>query len=69
MQTWYADVNRSSENQATYYEFDPWFDATDTFIKEKESIENLKTKELVEFWNKKQTDNADNYKKILVEQK
>lgn len=38
MQAWYADVNRGNENQATYYEFDPWFDATDTFIKEKEQI-------------------------------
>jgi hypothetical protein len=44
MQTWYADVNRGNENQATYHEFDPWFDATDNFIKEKGEIETLKTK-------------------------
>ena len=44
MQTWYADVNRGNENQATFYEFDPWFDATDNFIKEKEKIQTLKNK-------------------------
>jgi len=35
MQNWYEDVSRSSDTQASYYEFDPWFDATDTFIKER----------------------------------
>lgn len=35
MQTWYADVNKGSDSQSTFYEFDPWFDATDAFIKEK----------------------------------
>jgi hypothetical protein len=33
MQTWYADVDKGSDNQSTFYEFDPWFDATDAFIK------------------------------------
>ena len=69
MQAWYADVNKGSDNQATFYEFDPWFDASDNFIKEKEQIETLKTRELLEFWNKKQQDNAEKYKKTLQEQK
>lgn len=68
MQAWYADVSRGSDNQ-TFYEFDPWFDASDNFIKEKEQIETLKTRELLEFWNKKQQDNAEKYKKTLQEQK
>jgi hypothetical protein len=42
MQNWYEDVSKSSD--ASYYEFDPWFDATDTFIKEKEEIENKKAR-------------------------
>lgn len=32
MQSWYADVG-SNRTQSTFYEFDPWFDATDQFIK------------------------------------
>lgn len=38
MQTWYSDVSGGRATESTYYEFDPWFDATDTFIKEKEKI-------------------------------
>ncbi len=33
MQAWYTDVSSGNETQSTYYEFDPWFDATDTFIR------------------------------------
>jgi hypothetical protein len=36
MQSWYADVSGGSvHNQSSFYEFDPWFDASDNFIKEK----------------------------------
>jgi len=35
MQSWYADVSGGAQNQSTFYEFDPWFDASDNFIKEK----------------------------------
>lgn len=35
MQSWYADVGGNAQTQSTFYEFDPWFDATDHFIKEK----------------------------------
>lgn len=65
MQTWYSDVSGGRTTESTYYEFDPWFDATDTFIKEKEKIETMKNKELLEFWNKKQTENAVLYKGLL----
>lgn len=33
MQTWYADVSGGAHTESTFYEFDPWFDATDNFIK------------------------------------
>lgn len=57
MQDWYADVSGlASEN--TYLEFDPWFDASDGFIKEKERLETLKSKELFEFWEGKQRVNS-----------
>lgn len=36
MQSWYADV--TGHNDSTFYEFDPWFDASDAFIKEKERL-------------------------------
>ena len=35
MQEWYADVSGQA-SESTYLEFDPWFDASDDFIKEKE---------------------------------
>lgn len=34
MQNWYSDVS-GNKSENTFYEFDPWFDATDHFIKEK----------------------------------
>jgi len=36
MQSWYSDTNKGGSN--SFYEFDPWFDASDTFIKEKEQL-------------------------------
>ncbi len=46
MQGWYADVSGSSNTQSTFYEFDPWFDATDNFIKEKEQLEIMNAKQI-----------------------
>lgn len=34
MQEWYEGASKSDSGQS-YYEFDPWFDATDSFIREK----------------------------------
>ena len=34
MQDWYSDVSGQAWD-STYLEFDPWFDASDDFIKEK----------------------------------
>lgn len=70
MQGWYADVSGSSaQTQSTFYEFDPWFDASDHFIKEKEQLEVMNAKQIHEFWTKKQTENAEVYKQLLQEQK
>lgn len=69
MQGWYADVSGSAQTQSTFYEFDPWFDASDHFIKEKEQLEVMNAKKIHEFWTKKQTDNAEVYKQLLQEQK
>lgn len=55
MQGWYADVSGSSNTQSTFYEFDPWFDASDNFIKEKEQLEIMNAKQIHEFFSKKQT--------------
>lgn len=54
MQDWYED----SGAESSYYEFDPWFDATDSFTKEKEKIEIMKNKELFDYWTRKQQKNA-----------
>ena len=43
MQDWYEGAGKDDKG-SSYYEYDPWFDATDTFIKEKEQFEVLKTK-------------------------
>lgn len=68
MQTWWSEVKERS-TESTFYEFDPWFDATDQFIKEKEKIGLMKNRELIEYWNRKIEENAQNYKKIMSEQK
>jgi hypothetical protein len=64
MQDWYSDVSGKA-SESSYIEFDPWFDATDEFIKEKEKMETLKTKELFEFWEGKQKINNEKYKECL----
>ena len=61
MQTWYADASGGGNSQS-FYEFDPWFDATDNFIKEKEQLEIMNAKQIHEFWSSKQTKNAEMYK-------
>lgn len=43
MQDWYADVSGKA-SQSTYVEFDPWFEATDSFIKEKEKLETMSSR-------------------------
>ena len=35
MQSWYTDVSGGGHNESTFYEFDPWFYASDNYIKEK----------------------------------
>ncbi len=37
MQEWYEGVSKGNENQSSY-EFDPWFDASDAFIREKSQL-------------------------------
>ena len=37
MQDWYSDVSGKA-SESSYFEFDPWFDASDEFIKEKEKL-------------------------------
>jgi hypothetical protein len=41
----------------TFYEYDPWFDASDNFIKEKEILEGMNSKEIREFWYNKGIEN------------
>ena len=53
----------------SYYEFDPWFQADDGFIQEKAKLQNMKTREILEMWVKKQQQNAEDYKRILQEEK
>ena len=69
MQIWYADVSGGNQGQSSFYEFDPWFDATDNFIKEKEQLEIMNAKQIHDFWSSKQTKNAELYKELLTEQK
>ncbi len=64
MQDWYADVSGQA-SESTYLEFDPWFDASDEFIKEKEKLETMKTKELLDFWETKQKQNNEKYAECL----
>ena len=33
MQSWYSDVSGGNQTESSFYEFDPWFDASDAFIK------------------------------------
>ena len=68
MQSWYADVS-GGQSSSSFYEFDPWFDASDLFIKEKEKIELMNAKQIHEFWSQKQSQNAELYKQLLQEQK
>lgn len=69
MQSWYADVSNSGQSDSSYYEFDPWFDASDNFIKEKEKLELMNAVQIHEFWSKKQNENTEIYKQLLQEQK
>lgn len=46
MQSWYADVSGGGQTQSSFYEFDPWFDANDNFIKEKEQLEVMNAKQI-----------------------
>ena len=69
MQTWYADVSGGSHTQSSFYEFDPWFDATDNFIKEKEQLEVMNAKQIYEFLGNKQAKNSELLKELLQEQK
>ena len=69
MQTWYSDVSGGSHTQSTFYEFDPWFDADDNFIKEKERLEIMNAKQLHHFYEGKQSDNTSKYKELLNQQK
>ena len=52
------------DTSGTNTEFDAWFDATDHFIKEKNMIEQMTSRELVDYFHKKQSDNADLVKKL-----
>ena len=42
--------------------FDPWFEASDEYLKEKLRIEHMGAKDIVEMWDKKQATNAIAYK-------
>jgi hypothetical protein len=66
MESWYEGADQSG---TSYYEFDPWFEADDEFIKEKANLENMKAREIVEMWNTKQQDNSEYFKKVLQEEK
>jgi len=54
MEDWYQDVDKGDDIHSTYYEFDPWFDASDTFIKDKELLESMKPKDLLDHFHNKQ---------------
>lgn len=60
---WKGDTSGAST------EFDAWFDATDHFIKEKNMLEQMTSKELAEYYHKKQADNAELVRKLREEQK
>ena len=62
MQAWYEEADKGN---ISYYEFDPWFEATDAFIREKEELEALTTREMVEYWDEKQLENRGFYQDIL----
>lgn len=38
MQDWYEGSKGGEEGSQSYYEFDPWFDASDSFIKDKSHL-------------------------------
>ena len=66
---WYADVSGGGQSHSSFYEFDPWFDADDNFIKEKERLQLMNAKQIHDFWTTKQQKNAETYKQLLQEQK
>lgn len=68
MESWYEGADKM-EGDLSYYEFDPWFQADDSFIQEKAQVENMKSKEILEMWVKKQQQNSEDYKRVLQEEK
>ena len=51
MVEWYSDVDSKRQtNDSTYYEFDPWFDVTDQFMKEREAADKMTPKEQLQHW-------------------
>ena len=51
MEEWFSE-NKNPEK--IYEEFDPWFDASDEVIREKEKLAIMSLKELREFYSRKQ---------------
>lgn len=64
MQTWYEGSGKVGNTQDS---FDPWFEASDEYLKEKLRIEHMGAKDIVEMWDKKQADNAVAYKAVIAE--
>ena len=50
--------------KGTATEFDAWFDATDSFIKEKDMLEGMTSRQLAEYFHEKQVNNAELVKKL-----
>lgn len=46
MYEWYSDVDskKNEQNTSTFYEFDPWFEITDQFMKERETVDRMNPK-------------------------
>lgn len=70
MYLWYADVDsKNSQGDSTFYEFDPWFEITDRFMKEREAVDKMTAKEQYEHWKSKLKEVSVRYEGLIKEQK
>lgn len=70
MYEWYSDVDSKHEhNNQSFFEFDPWFEITDQFMKEREAVDKMNPKEQLEHWKEKLKMISARYEGLIKEQK
>lgn len=70
MYEWYSDVDSKHEQSTqSFFEFDPWFEITDQFMKERESVDKMNPKEQLEHFKNKLKTISVRYEGLIKEQK